>query len=235
MPKARVRNQIAACVAALLMSLASVVDAREIYGIDEMADLPIKGMKAISSNGEIMFISDDGRFVIKGELYDMWYRSRHTTMDEIRRLDDRIDVGRIGIDYSELVTTTIGQGRSEVLVFVDPLCGYCHQVIESALNLVNDYTFRVIFTGILGQPSLALTARIACAKNTSEVIPAFLTRDLANISVKPSCDRDPVIQTETMAKVLNIRTVPTIIAADGRVSKTVPRDLGVWLSGSSLQ
>ena len=40
--------------------------------IKEIVTLPIKGIRAVESDGQIVFISDNGRFVITGQIYDVW-------------------------------------------------------------------------------------------------------------------------------------------------------------------
>nr|WP_252152636.1 disulfide isomerase DsbC N-terminal domain-containing protein [Escherichia coli] len=40
--------------------------------IEDIVELPIKGVRAVQSDGQIMFLSENGRFVISGQIYDLW-------------------------------------------------------------------------------------------------------------------------------------------------------------------
>jgi thiol:disulfide interchange protein DsbC len=226
----RIKTAAMAVFMAIAMLFAGHSSARELYGIDDMADLPIAGIKAIQSNGEIMFISENGRFVIKGELYDMWYKTRHTDMAAMRELTDRLQIERMDIDFNELNAVTVGSGSKEVVAFIDPRCGYCHGLVQDAYSLVDEYTFRFVFISLLGKESADLNRYVSCAKERDAIMPAFLTDSLEELEQRKSCDSDRLIQSAATAKVLGIKGVPYIVSPSGRQHYMRPANLRAWLA-----
>ncbi len=109
--------------------------------IEDIVTLPIKGIRAVQSNGQTVFLSDNGRFVFTGQLYDLWYKKPLSTLADMREVSDRIDLKRMGLDIDTLNTVSLGSGPKQVVVFVDPRCHYCHALMNDAQALVKQYTF----------------------------------------------------------------------------------------------
>ena len=103
--------------------------------IDGMVSLPVTGMKAVESNGRIVFMSDSGRFVIDGTLYDAWSKKPLTSLEEIREAGNTLDLSRLGLKMDDLNPLTLGEGKKKVVVFVDPRCPHCHELLKQALNV----------------------------------------------------------------------------------------------------
>ena len=57
--------------------------------IDGMVSLPVTGMKAVESNNRIIFMSDSGRFVIDGTLYDACPKSRLPALKKFEKRETR--------------------------------------------------------------------------------------------------------------------------------------------------
>jgi hypothetical protein len=102
--------------------------------IDGMVSLPVTGMKAVESNGRIVFMSDSGRFVIDGTLYDAWSKKPLTSLEEIREAGNTLDLSRLGLKMDDLNPLTLGEGKKKVVVFVDPRCPHCHELLKQALS-----------------------------------------------------------------------------------------------------
>ncbi|MDK5110900.1 disulfide isomerase DsbC N-terminal domain-containing protein [Serratia nevei] len=88
--------------------------------IEDIVELPIKGVRAVQSDGQIMFLSENGRFVISGQIYDLWSKKPLNTMSQMRDVAERIHFKSMGMDVDTLNTVSMGRGDKEVVVFVDP-------------------------------------------------------------------------------------------------------------------
>lgn len=197
--------------------------------LDSIVELPIQKLRAVEANGEILFMSESGRFVLKGQLYDLWYKD---TVDTMRQMEDtatKIHFDRMGANLDEFNTLSIGSGAKQVAAFVDPQCGICHKLMQEADDFKDEYTFKFIVVPALGNESDILARKFYCAKDKAKASAAYLTNDLHGLAQRSNCDTSKYDMTLMMAHMLGVRGVPFVVAPDGRYSHGSPRDLGRWL------
>ncbi|NZA27054.1 DsbC family protein [Luteimonas sp. SJ-92] len=97
--------------------------------VDRVAEAPIEGFREVVVSGQVLYVSDDGRYLLQGSLFDV-EKGRDVSQDglaQVRRellatvpADDRIVFAPEDPDYT-------------VTVFTDTECGYCrklHQEID---------------------------------------------------------------------------------------------------------
>jgi thiol:disulfide interchange protein DsbC len=199
--------------------------------LDAIVELPIKSLKAVEANGEILFMSENGRFVLRGQLYDIWYKDTVDTIPEIEDAATRIRFDRMGANLDDYNTLTVGSGKREVVAFVDPQCSICHKLMEDARALGKRYTFKFVVVPALGDESDQLSRKVYCAQDRSVALDAFMNKTLATLPQKADCDTAKYDMTLMMAHLLNVRGVPFVVAPDGRYSQGRPRELNNWLEG----
>lgn len=221
---------------AALAVLASSAQALEITDpkaaqIEGIVTLPIKGVKAVQSNGQIRFLSENGRFVITGQIYDLWYQKPLDTLTEMQDVALRIDLKQMGLDVDALNTVSLGQGTKEVVVFLDPRCSHCHALINDAKALATEYTFKLIAIPALGAESNRLAKAMSCAKDPQQALNALMDDTLSTLPIQDPCDPKKYEQTLLIAQLLGIEGVPFAISPDGRVSRGRPTNLEAWLEG----
>lgn len=197
--------------------------------IESMVSLPISGMKAVESSGRIVFLSDSGRFVIDGTLYDAWSRQSLTTVDAIREAANTLDLKRLGLDMDDLQPLKTGAGDKQVLVFVDPRCPHCHALLQQALQLTETYTFQLLPVPVLGPDSERQVRQLACASDRAAAAHALVSGRVKGLVQAEDCDLQPMQRTLVTAQILGVQGVPFVIAPDGRVSRGRPDDLAAWL------
>jgi len=201
--------------------------------VSTMLTLPISGLKAVETNGQIVFISKSGRFVFRGQLYDVWYRKPVNTMREIRDTAKYLKLDQMPIDMDNLNIARFGTGNRKVTVFTDPLCGSCAEVykeIESNPSLKSDYTFDFIVVPMLGDESNRLSRSLSCINDPREAYIRLVERTLDEI--KPDCDSKQHDLTLLTAQVLDVKGAPYFILDNGRHKLGKPTDLGKWLKES---
>ena len=101
--------------------------------VDEVKRLPVTGLSMIKAGDKTFLITDNGHFVVAGnlKLIDMWQGKVIGSVADTKGID-KVDLRKIGLSPDELSTFTIGTGKKEVVIFVDPQCNYCHDLISSA-------------------------------------------------------------------------------------------------------
>ncbi len=106
--------------------------------IDSVIPLPATGMQAIQNNGQIVFVSANGRFVIRGELTDVWQKKSLTNINAIKDAATHLHLRGMGLEPNDLNRVRIGHGEKEVVIFVDPLCPHCHELMKKATTELGD-------------------------------------------------------------------------------------------------
>jgi len=200
--------------------------------IEDIVKLPIKELRAVQSDGQILFLSGNGRFVFSGQLYDLWSKKPLSTMSQMHDVAERVHFKDMGMDVDTLNTVSMGQGSQEVVVFVDPLCSVCHKLMEAAQSLVADYRFKFVVIPALGEESNRLAKSLYCAQDKTHALDALMHNRLGSMPGKPDCDLAQYDQTLLTAHFLGIEGVPFMVAADGRISQGQPQNLKSWLAGA---
>jgi len=227
---------LAAAALSVLLPLASQAQEIELPSkmpkIDGAVALPIKGIQAIESQGQIHFISDNGRYMFVGQLVDMWSPEKNlSTFSQIKKSAELINLRAMGVDIDSLNTMVIGSGQKEVVAFVDPKCGVCHKLMADAKAMVSEYTFKFISVPALGDESNALSRRLFCAEDKKQRVEAFMNNTIKTLPQKAKCDTAGYDKTLLVATLLPVEGVPFVIAPDGRSSKGYPQNLKTWLKG----
>lgn len=202
---------------------------------NQTAPMPINGMIAAVKNGKMAFVSDNGRFVFRGSMYDTWSQKEITTLDEAAQASKYIDLKKINFNIDDLVPFTVGTGSRSVVVFTDPLCPSCAQLI-SDLNKVEGYSFKIVEVPALGDESAKIVRSLLCAKDTGE---AF---DIATGKSKPrvieqrgaDCDTSPIGKRIISAQMFGVKGVPFMIRDDGLIKHGYEKGtIANWLTGAN--
>lgn len=219
----------------ILLNVCSVhsieIDVSQNFSLDSVINLPINNLKVVEANGELLFMSENGRFVLRGELYDIWHKTRLSTANQVQNAATKIHFDQMGLDWSHYNTLNLGTGDQQVVIFVDPLCRICHKLIKDISDIKDDYTFILVVVPALGDDSDVRARKVFCAKNPNMVFEAFMNQRLMSLSQKPSCDYKYYDETLILAQLLNIKAVPFIVASDGRYSQGRPPQFKSWLEG----
>ena len=120
--------------------------------VDAMTSLPVAELKAIEADGEVFFMSANGRFVFRGQLTDAWHRQPLDSLAAIRHASTHIDLDAMGVPLDALNTLTVGEGPRRVVVFVDPRCGYCKRFMAAAQPQAQRYTFKFVVAALDTSP-----------------------------------------------------------------------------------
>lgn len=211
------------------LSLSELIEKSNL-SIEDVIQLPIKNLAAVSDNeGTIMFIADSGRYAITGSLIDLWEGEVLTSMQEIKASVSKLDVRGQGVDVDKLNIVSLGSGPREIIVFVDPVCPTCTNLIEDAEKLADQYTFKFVVVPAFGGASNFLSTQLFCAANPEGRFDALKNGTIANLATKEKCPLDYYDQTLMLAHMLSIDGVPFIISQKDKQFRGRPANLGAWL------
>ena len=208
--------------------------------IERIVDMGISKVRAVKGkDGTLMFIADMGHFVFTGSVYDLWQNKQLTTIEEISDAVSRMNLKSLNLRPETLNLARIGSGKDHVTVFVDPLCGWCHKLMEEVVadaELRAKYTFDFLVVPALGRSSHELSRRLFCSeKDPAKRFEALRGgRDgIEKLPAVQSCDEDGFQRTQMTSTFLGVEAVPFVIAPDGRFSRGKPADLRGFLEGNA--
>jgi len=208
--------------------------------IEGMKALPITGLQMIKAGGKTFFLSNNGRFVLNGTLLDVWNRVAVAELEDVDKIANRIDLGKMKLKIDDLGPVTYGTGKAQTVVFVDPRCPYCGKVQKQMEALKARYTFKLVSVPVLGQESQNLVMKLGCllqtrAKDKARDALLHQAYDSLPSEIDAKCNREPMQRALVTAHLFGIEAVPFLIAPDGRTFKGAPENLGDWLDNKLPQ
>ena len=229
--------QIVLCLACLM---ATVALCSPVYGFqppDNLAakeELPIEGVSIVrTKQGDSYIISNDGRYIFQGRLYDVWNGEEIDSAKELERLSDRVDLDHLGVREDRLFSFHLGSGEKEVHVFVDPYCHHCRELVKqirASDELRESFLFRIVVAPISSQESRNRARKLVALaqRNATQAMEAFVD----NTSPKGKVEEKdfPALEYNLLvARALSLQSVPFLVAPDGRIHKGRPKDLAAFL------
>lgn len=232
-------KQIFSLVAMALMVNCSFA-ANQVNGMKEgvTSPLPMNGMVAAEKNGKLAFVSDNGRFVFQGTVYDTWSQKNIESLRDAEIAYKTIDVKKTKFRVDDLNPLTIGSGEKTVIIFTDPFCPSCHILLEDAKK-VEGYTFKVVYVPLMGDDSSKVVRAMQCIKDresaTSVMLGLAKPLSIVGKAEMPTCDTSPIAKRIVSAHMFGIKGVPFMIRDDGLVRLGYDQGgLNSWLSAPGI-
>lgn len=173
---------------------------------------PVPGMYQVMVDGQVVYVSADGKYLMKGPMYDLVNRVDLTdlAMAGVRR--DRLSA----VPEDEKLVFAPDQPKHMVNVFTDLDCGYCkrlHSQVEQYNELGIGISYLFLPRGGLQSPAYDKAVSVWCADDRHQAL------TLANLGAEPEplqCD-NPIADHFNLALALGIGVTPTLLTEDGIV------------------
>lgn len=177
--------------------------------VDRISAAPIAGFRQVIVGGQVVYVSDDGQYLLQGTLLDVGERKdlNEVAMADLRRelLATVPDSDRIVFAPEDPVYT--------VSVFTDVDCGYCRKLHGE----IADYNAKGIAIEYLAFPRMGPGSEnfdemvaVWCAEDPH----AALTEAKAGGAITGTCT-SPVAMEYALGQRLGLTGTPMIIASDG--------------------
>lgn len=180
--------------------------------VQQIAPMPIAGLYQVISQGQVLYMTGDGRYVIQGDAYDIKTRTplNSLTMDRLRR--DAI----AKLSPAGMIRFAPPNPKYTVTVFTDIDCPYCRafhaNIAEiNKLGIAVDYLFWP--RSGLGTPSAQKAVDVWCAADRRDA----LTRAFEGGQPPAATCQSPVAHDFNLGMDLGVDGTPTIIADNGVV------------------
>lgn len=195
--------------AAIREALARVLPAAG-SAIIEPSGLP--GLRSVILGTQVIYVSDDGSYVLGGPLIDTRSGS-NLTEKRVARVRQRV------LDASadlRVFRYPAAEPRHRVTVFTDIDCPYCrrlHNDLPSFGDAGIDVTYVMLPRAGKGSPSYRKTVSASCAPSPEQAITAAMNGG----APEPASCKNPVDAHMALARQMNITSTPSIVLEDGRL------------------
>lgn len=190
---------------------------------------PIPGFQEVSYGAQILYISDDGRHVMQGDIYEL---EAERNLTEERRGELRLAL-LAGLDAEDLIVfSPEGETKHVMHVFTDVDCVYCrrmHSVIADYNRLGIEVRYLAYPRAGVDSPLYDKMVSVWCAEDRQ----AALTRAKAGETVPfARCD-NPVREQIDLGASFGVSGTPTLVFPDGSSlpGYVPPERLAAYLDG----
>lgn len=179
---------------------------------DRIGPSPIAGYQEVIVGGRVLYISDDGRYLLQGVLYDIDNKKDLSQSGGLRELR-REALTKIPVS-DRIVFAPVGPRKHTVAVFTDVECGYCQKMHSE----VAEYNKRGIAFEYLafprrgaGTPDWFTMESVWCSADRRKA----LTDAKAGQQIPPKRCDNPVAAQHEIGQSIGLEGTPMIITADG--------------------
>ncbi|WP_419482062.1 DsbC family protein [Dokdonella sp.] len=189
--------------------------------IDKIEPAPMAGFRQVIVGGQVVYVSDDGRYLMQGTLFDTKAKVDLTSARAAIEHKTRVDA--VPQDQ-RIVFGAAGKPKYKVTVFTDIDCGYCRK-LHSEIAEINKLGIEVdyLFFPRSGPntPSFDKAVAVWCAADRK----AAFTAAKAGVEPKPAQCDNPVAAQFALGNEVGVTGTPTILAPDGsRIGGYLPPD-----------
>ena len=182
--------------------------------VESIRPAPIAGFREVIATGQVVYVSDDGKYLFQGGLLDI---ARRKDMSEAAMANLRADVLKTLPVEDRIVFSPAGKPKHTVVVLTDIECGYCQKFHSD----IAEYTKRGIEVEYLAFPRAGLASAdyrsmvsVWCAPDRRKA----LTDAKDGRAVSPrTCGRTPVDMQYRAGQRMGLAGTPMILNANGEL------------------
>ena len=176
---------------------------------------PIENIYEVIIGPNVIYITDDGRFILKGDLIDM---QEKRNLSEDVRLQSRADLLE-AIPESEYIEFAPKDSKDTIYVFTDVDCSYCRRLHRDMPKL-NDNAITVRYLafprGGQSSPTYQEMVDIWCAEDPPQALTDAKNGMPAIVKAKAGDCKSPVDGQYALGVEMGMRGTPAIFLESGR-------------------
>ncbi len=180
--------------------------------IDSIRPAEIKGLYEVVTGGSIFYASEDGRYLLQGQMYDA-FSKKNITENKLANVRKQ-ELEKVG--EKNMIIFKPETSKHYVSVFTDIDCGYCrklHSEIDQYLD--KGITVRYLFFPRAGKGSESYTKAISvwCADDRQKALTAAKKGESLE---SKTCD-NPVDQHMALGEAFGMSGTPMIVTEKGNI------------------
>lgn len=177
---------------------------------NKISSTPIEGLYEVIVGTQVVYMSDDARYMIEGDLYDL---KSKTNYSENAKSGIRLAaMKKLGPD--NMLIYRPEKVSNIITVVTDIDCPYCRRLHDEVPDYMeNEVEVRYIFMPLKGSADMKKTVSVWCADDQQ------LALDIAKAGGEvedKTCD-NPISEHLKVARELGVRGTPAIMLEDGKM------------------
>jgi len=198
-----------ALIAKLTSRIRTVLPDAKVTGVKPA---PVPGLYEVSIGPTILYMTEDGKFAVRGDIFDL--DAKRNVTDE-RRMRARVEAFKaLGEGSPIRFEATGGKTQHEIYVFTDIDCGYCRKM-HKEINQLNSAGVTVNYlayprTG-LDSPSYDKAVAVWCSSDRKTA----LTDAKGGKTLKVAKCDNPVAEHYRLGEAMGVQGTPSVYSADG--------------------
>jgi len=199
---------------------------------DELRASPIQGVYEFARGTEIAYVSEDGKYAIAGDLYEL---GTDRNLTENTRRGERLKL-LATVPESQMVVFSPKDPKYTVSVFTDVDCAYCRK-LHSQMAEYNRLGIKVryLFYPRSGPDTESWTKaeEVWCSANRGEALTRAKRGE--EISAPKTCANSPIAREYELGQDIGLRGTPAIVLENGEMlpGYVPPQQLAAHLKGKS--
>lgn len=190
----------------------------------EIKNSPLNGVKTAVTNNGIFYITDDGKYILEGKLYEI-------SAQGVRDVSTTLLLDKLNSYKNEMVIYPAKKEKFVVTVFMDSTCHYC-QILHKQIKEYNSLGITVRY---LAFPRAGLQSKTASEMEAvfSAKDPQFALSEMMKGNPPKTLKTPNVVKKHyQLGLQFNVSGTPTIITEQGRIigGYLKPADLFAELS-----
>jgi len=190
--------------------------------VDSIAPAPVPGFREVVAGGQVVYVSDDGKFLFQGGLLDV---NQRKDMAEVALSRVRNEVLKTLPMADRIVYSPTGTTRHKVVVLTDVECGYCRK-FHSEIAEYNKRGIEVEYLAFpragLGSADYRKMVSVWCADDRKKA----LTDAKSDKAVPAKTCTTPVDMQYNAGLRMGLEGTPMILTTDGQfLGGYLPPDL----------
>ena len=179
---------------------------------DHVAETALPGMYEVRYGSVVVYLSDDGRYMLRGDLVDL--ESGHNVTETARSHARAEIVGALG--ESNMIVFAPQTAKHTVTVFTDVDCGYCQRLHRQMADY-NRLGIEVRYTAFpragIGSGTYDRMVSVWCASDQQ----AAMTDAKAGRAVEAARCDNPVSAQYEAGRAIGVRGTPSIVLESGEM------------------
>jgi len=178
--------------------------------LESVAPAPFEGFFEVVVNGNVLYISDDGKYLIQGMLFDV---DNRVDLTETRKAGLRLEIMK-DAPVAERIVFPAKDKKYTVTVFTDIDCGYCRKLHEE----VAEYNARGIEVEYMwfpragiGSDSYRKAVAVWCDKDQQ----GAMTQAKAGVDPGSRSCTNPIEAQYNLGRKAGVNSTPSLIFENG--------------------
>ena len=171
---------------------------------------PVEGLYEVVVGSQVVYMSDDARYMIEGDLYDL--KTKRNVSEEAKSTIRLAALEKLG--EKNMLVYRPKKVENVITVVTDIDCPYCRRLhSEIPKYMEKNVEVRYVFMPLKGTADMKKTVSVWCADNQQEA----LNNAKAGGEVEEKTCDNPIKQHLALARELGVRGTPAIILENGEL------------------